>query len=180
MSAPQALYRFYDAAGALLYIGVSLNPGRRFQQHAGEKTWWHEVSRIEIESFPDRAAVLAAEAAAIRGERPRHNVVLNGNAPAPEVISKSPLGLKRGNVYALGLDDGTCPVGLVENADADGVTVELYSWMTGFFGAGELWIYNGSIVRYRAAESWTDERGRVFEMDPLGDFQTRWQERHGQ
>lgn len=67
------LYRFYDATGALLYIGITSNPGNRFQQHAQEKPWWHEVRGITLELYPDRASVLQAETLAIHVEKPRFN-----------------------------------------------------------------------------------------------------------
>lgn len=69
----QALYRFYDATGALLYIGLTADPGARWQSHAREKPWWHEVRGVSLETYPDRATVLAAETRAIAVENPRHN-----------------------------------------------------------------------------------------------------------
>lgn len=68
------LYRLHDAADALLYIGIAGNPGRRFQQHRGDKPWWGEVARVILEHHPTRAAALAAELHAIRTEHPRHNI----------------------------------------------------------------------------------------------------------
>jgi GIY-YIG catalytic domain-containing protein len=70
-----ALYRFFDAGGDLLYVGVTSDPGRRWGRHANDKPWWHEVDRIEIERYPDRETVLAAERKAIQDEHPRYNVV---------------------------------------------------------------------------------------------------------
>lgn len=68
-----ALYRFHDTTGTLLYIGITADPGSRWQSHAREKPWWHEVRGISLETYPDRATVLAAEARAIAIENPRHN-----------------------------------------------------------------------------------------------------------
>lgn len=79
---PQALYRFYDATDALLYIGITNHLSRRFGQHEGEKTWFGQVARVTIEHHPDRPAVLAAEKAAIQREKPRHNVHHNERRPA--------------------------------------------------------------------------------------------------
>jgi hypothetical protein len=72
---PHALYRFFDAGGDLLYVGITNDPGRRWGRHANDKPWWHEVDRIEIERYPDRTSVLAAERKAIHDEHPRYNVV---------------------------------------------------------------------------------------------------------
>lgn len=72
-----ALYRFYDATGQLLYVGITADPGSRWRSHARNKPWWHHVAHITLETHPTRAAVLDAECAAIRRERPLHNVVHN-------------------------------------------------------------------------------------------------------
>jgi hypothetical protein len=78
-TAPHALYRFYDAAGMLLYVGITVDPGARWRAHRDAKPWWHQVANITIEPYSDRAAVLKAERAAIITEQPRHNVVHNRN-----------------------------------------------------------------------------------------------------
>lgn len=75
---PHALYRFYDAADVLLYIGITVHLPARLSRHRDEKEWWRSVARMTVEQFPDRDAVLAAEKAAIRIERPLHNVQHNG------------------------------------------------------------------------------------------------------
>lgn len=74
-SGSHALYRFFDAGGDLLYVGITNDPGRRWGRHSNSKPWWHEVDRIEIERYPDRTSVLAAERKAIQEESPRYNVV---------------------------------------------------------------------------------------------------------
>lgn len=71
------LYRFYDAADDLLYVGIAGNPGRRFNEHCKDKAWWGEVVRSTMEHFCNRQAAEIAERVAIRHERPRYNVVYN-------------------------------------------------------------------------------------------------------
>jgi hypothetical protein len=71
---PHALYRFYGDDGALLYVGITLNPSGRFSQHRDDKPWWHEVRGITMESYPDRESVRSAEARAIQVENPRYNI----------------------------------------------------------------------------------------------------------
>lgn len=73
-----ALYRFFGSDDALLYVGITLDPGRRFKQHREAKPWWSDVKNITIEVYPDRESVLEAERRAIERERPKHNVVFNG------------------------------------------------------------------------------------------------------
>ena len=83
---PHALYRFFDATGALLYVGITLNPGARWTTHSKEKPWWAEVASVTVEQFPDRESVLAAERAAIINEGPTYNVVHNQGGKAATVI----------------------------------------------------------------------------------------------
>lgn len=69
-----AVYRLYDFAGVLLYVGISDNPKRRFAQHADDKGWWYLVVRWTVEWFETRDAAVAAEARAIREECPAYNL----------------------------------------------------------------------------------------------------------
>ncbi len=70
-----ALYRFYDHAGELLYIGITKDPSTRWARHSEDKKWWHEVQRIAIQTMPDRESALKAEREAIKAEKPRYNIV---------------------------------------------------------------------------------------------------------
>lgn len=69
-----AVYRPYDADGALLYVGISKDFGRRWQQHAGAKPWWPQVERMTVEWHDDEASAQRAEVQAIELEHPRYNV----------------------------------------------------------------------------------------------------------
>ncbi|MEV5314282.1 GIY-YIG nuclease family protein [Streptomyces sp. NPDC052610] len=71
-----ALYRFRDAAGSLLYLGISSDPDRRETQHARDaaETWYPLVSDRTVTWFDSREEAEAAEKAAIAAERPRFNV----------------------------------------------------------------------------------------------------------
>ncbi|WP_051813489.1 GIY-YIG nuclease family protein [Kitasatospora sp. MBT63] len=68
-----ALYRLFDAAGVLLYVGIASHLPRRFEKHAKDKPWWTDVARKEIEWFDGRSAAESAEEFAIVAERPLHN-----------------------------------------------------------------------------------------------------------
>lgn len=70
------LYRFY-CGNLLFYIGITNNPGRRFTTHSSEKPWWSFITHITLEHHESRAALLAAEKAAIQDEMPLHNVTYN-------------------------------------------------------------------------------------------------------
>lgn len=80
-----ALYRFYADAGALLYVGITLDPGSRWRAHRDDKPWWQQVTKITIEVYRDRASVLEAERRAIVDERPKYNIVHNTSRPQADV-----------------------------------------------------------------------------------------------
>lgn len=75
MSRRRAVYRLYDSAGALLYVGVSVNPDRRVIAHAA-KPWGADIAP-ELTTFAwyDSVGEAAlAEMTAIVRECPRHNI----------------------------------------------------------------------------------------------------------
>lgn len=68
------LYRLFAEDGELLYIGVT----RRYLwdrviNHL-RKPWGGQVWGFTLEPFPKEYLALAAEVAAIKAERPRHNL----------------------------------------------------------------------------------------------------------
>lgn len=69
-----ALYRHFDAAGRLLYVGISLNSIQRTAQHRHGAHWFRDIARIDIEWLPERRAALTAEAQAIATEAPLWNL----------------------------------------------------------------------------------------------------------
>lgn len=71
---PTALYRLFDQDGALLYIGIAVDPEVRLRVHSREKTWWPQVAQRSIEWFASRPEAEAAEIQAITSESPTHNV----------------------------------------------------------------------------------------------------------
>lgn len=88
---PHVLYRFWDAKGELLYIGITLRLAGRIAAHRIEKEWWSSVSRITIEHHESRPSALEAEAAAIRAERPRWNVIHNSERDdRPATLQSAP------------------------------------------------------------------------------------------
>lgn len=70
-----ALYRLFDKAGDLLYVGITNDPEVRWSYHARQKTWWPEVNRRAVEWKATRVEAEAAEAEAIGREAPRWNVI---------------------------------------------------------------------------------------------------------
>lgn len=70
---PTCVYRFYDAADRLLYVGLTLNLKQRLSAHR-RRAWWPEVTRQRIEWFEGRREAKAAERAALASEAPIHNI----------------------------------------------------------------------------------------------------------
>jgi hypothetical protein len=75
-----ALYRHFDADGALLYVGISNDPGGRRSGHLRNSIWADFADRDEVQWFPDRASAQEAERAAIQAEAPLFNWVHSTSA----------------------------------------------------------------------------------------------------
>lgn len=94
-SAPHALYRFFDSAGRLLYVGITTDLAR-WRGHATGKPWWREVASATIEHLPCQEAAVAAERAAILAEQPvwnlAHRTPVRGasRAATPQVPKAAP------------------------------------------------------------------------------------------
>jgi hypothetical protein len=69
-----ALYRLYDGADELLYVGIAFDPEARWDYHAGSAAWWPLVERKAVEWHDTRTLALEFEARAIAAERPLYNV----------------------------------------------------------------------------------------------------------
>lgn len=69
-----ALYRFYDAREALLYVGITDDPWRRWREHVREKPWYPQVKHQATTWYDTEREARRAETRAIRTERPRFNI----------------------------------------------------------------------------------------------------------
>lgn len=77
-----ALYRLYDALGALLYVGITGNLQSRMSDHQ-KRSWWPSVASRAVTLYASRSEAAAAELAAIQDEHPLHNVT---GTPRPAVV----------------------------------------------------------------------------------------------
>ena len=68
-----AVYRIRDAAGELLYIGMTNSVPIRWNQHMLYQPWWNELRSLTVEFLDTREEAEAAEKAAILGELPKYN-----------------------------------------------------------------------------------------------------------
>ncbi|MFF7476646.1 GIY-YIG nuclease family protein [Streptomyces sp. NPDC008092] len=69
-----AVYRIYDNAGSLLYVGMGNNPMNRWSSHAARHTWWSEAASFRVEWYATRQEAQAVEKTAIRSEDPKRNI----------------------------------------------------------------------------------------------------------
>jgi predicted GIY-YIG superfamily endonuclease len=201
-TSPHVLYRFWDAAGHLLYVGITADPLGRWKTHSKDKDWWSEVVNITVENFPNRSSVIDAERTAIITEKPLYNKVHNKGDKQPREHtptseSQRALPLQVGDWAALGCKDGTCPVGEIEAADEEWVSVRLKSFMFGYLTdmhAVRRWTDIERIeVAYpedkkktcledrdysRHHDSYVCDCPKVMDDVHLGRFQTAWTEAH--
>jgi hypothetical protein len=91
MSVPTKLYRHFDTAGTLLYVGISNSAVARLGQHEKDKLWHDDIASMTIETFGTRKEAEQAERDAIRAEKPLHNKVQYRTLPS---APKKPKDLK--------------------------------------------------------------------------------------
>lgn len=69
-----AVYRVFDADGALLYVGMGRNPMSRWASHSAQHAWWQKAHSFRVEWHATRKEAAAAEIRAIQTECPQHNI----------------------------------------------------------------------------------------------------------
>lgn len=80
--APHELYRFYDANGDLLYVGITGSVQIRMSQHRRTQPWWDLVATMTVQRFDSRRDSEIAERVAIRDEDP----MFNGSRPGLDTL----------------------------------------------------------------------------------------------
>ena len=68
------MYRFYDGQGKLLYVGITIDPWRRWREHVQEKPWYPQVKHQAVTWYDAEWQARKAETRAIRTERPEFNI----------------------------------------------------------------------------------------------------------
>lgn len=68
-----AVYRAFSKDGTLLYIGCSIRPTGRIEDHRHTSKWHDMTATITLEWFETKAEALAAERNAVMTERPAFN-----------------------------------------------------------------------------------------------------------
>jgi hypothetical protein len=70
---PTSVYRYYDPAGMLIYVGITRQGMGRNVQHNRKAEWWQYVARQEIEHHESRFLAAKREKELIRRFRPPFN-----------------------------------------------------------------------------------------------------------
>lgn len=96
-----AVYRFYDDAKALLYVGITKDPIARFRDHERDsaETWWPSVRSWHVHWYDSRPEAAAIEVTAIHEEAPLFN---ESSRPHPLLVSES--GVPQASWSQLGSD----------------------------------------------------------------------------
>lgn len=102
---PTALYRFFDADGALLYVGITADLEQRWSSHQ-RKPWWPDVAKKTVEWHDTRPVALAAELEAIKSEAPRYNVAGSPWAPGPRELEADELNTGQAKEVLRGVELG--------------------------------------------------------------------------
>lgn len=71
---PHLVYRHYDPAGVLLYIGCTVDPKGRLLNHKQNSWWFPLVATSRHTVYPNKLHARRIERTAIRDERPLCNV----------------------------------------------------------------------------------------------------------
>jgi hypothetical protein len=77
-----ALYRWWDDADLLLYVGIADHLGVRTKGHVKGSSWMEFAARSAVERHPSRIVALRAEEAAIKAEKPLFNYQHNNTPEA--------------------------------------------------------------------------------------------------
>lgn len=85
-----AVYQLFDDAGALLYVGMTVNLKARYTEHKMCKWWWDRVDhdRTKVMWFDNRAEAYEMETALIQHEDPEDNICWS-NRPRRRTILRS-------------------------------------------------------------------------------------------
>ena len=83
------LYRHWDDAGRLLYVGISYHALYRLSQHSKVSHWYKDITRVTLENYSCREEALSAERNAIQSEKPLYNIVHVQGVPAADILKRA-------------------------------------------------------------------------------------------
>lgn len=71
---PHYVYRCYSADARLIYVGCTVFPRTRLEQHRISSWWADQIERVTYTVFPNKEYALYMERRAIESENPRWNI----------------------------------------------------------------------------------------------------------
>jgi predicted GIY-YIG superfamily endonuclease len=80
------LYRHFDDAGVLLYVGITDDLAQRRREHEHSSDWFARVVETMTVRYPTRVAAVEAERMAIAFERPAFNRALRNQVRELQVM----------------------------------------------------------------------------------------------
>lgn len=126
------LYRHFDKAGNLLYVGKTNRPWpKRMREHQKYAPWFLDIANVSLEVFLSEGALSTAEIEAIQKERPLHNkhYVLVGHQPTVTPEPAPPRVLGDWLNYPIKSKVGSALWNIVDVAEYYGTsTSELEAW----------------------------------------------------
>lgn len=78
---PSTLYKMFDDAGRLVYVGITSQDFTRIREHARLRSWWGSITRIELEHHASFLAASERERELVKSEHPLYNKQMQ--APKP-------------------------------------------------------------------------------------------------
>lgn len=174
---PTTVYRLFDTAGTLLYVGIAGNPGRRFEQHAGDKPWWGSVANLTLEHHLTREAATIAERDAIIAEKPLYNVMHNRGdhrvAAVPPAADRSGIytfeNRRYGGEWTSRLElypELDCSSCVDDSPDSDG-QAQLDYYVEYLQRREKPWLDNDAVPIHWVVLSRDDDRPGIFERAPF-------------
>lgn len=79
MSTPTSVYRYLDADGVLIYVGITNRGVQRQAEHVVHSKWWRFVHSQDVEHYDDRETAERRERYLIEKHQPPFNVVHNAD-----------------------------------------------------------------------------------------------------
>lgn len=77
------VYVAHNAAGEVIYVGITDNLFARMVQHSRDSAWWPHMARLTWEEWPDREAALRKESRLIKAWQPPYNKMGNPSHRRP-------------------------------------------------------------------------------------------------
>jgi hypothetical protein len=70
---PHMVYRLFDKAGTLLYVGCSHRVFSRLEAHISKQPWRYDLATVQVTWFDNWPLAAAAEQEIINAEKPKYN-----------------------------------------------------------------------------------------------------------